>query len=116
VTTQREQQKQSEQQEQSEIHRCDKCGERTRHIVVLVARDHSQDIMPKDPRKAFWQAFRTSTLTNWALSANAAARNFSSIELLSKRHVTERLAPEPVTANPQAASQIRRQHRPSVIY
>jgi len=31
----------------SEIHRCDKCRERTRHIVVLVARDHTQDIMPK---------------------------------------------------------------------
>ena len=48
----------------SEIHPCDQCGERTRHIVVLVARDHSQDIMPKDPRKAFWQAFRASLLTN----------------------------------------------------
>ncbi|MFM4722961.1 hypothetical protein ACEUD7_07695 [Aeromonas veronii] len=48
----------------TEIHRCDKCGERTRHLVVLVARDHSQDIMPKDPRKAFWQAFRSSSLTN----------------------------------------------------
>ncbi len=48
----------------TEIHRCDKCRERTRHIVVLVARDHSQDIMPKDPRKAFWQAFRSSSLTN----------------------------------------------------
>ncbi|MEH8261854.1 hypothetical protein Q7I27_01785 [Aeromonas veronii] len=52
----------------SEIHRCDKCGERTRHIVVLVARDHTQDIMPKESRKesrkAFWQAFRSSSLTN----------------------------------------------------
>lgn len=72
VTTQREQQKQSAQQEQSEIHRCDQCGERTRHIVVLVARDHSQDIMPKDPRKAFWQAFRASTLTNWAFGETLA--------------------------------------------
>ncbi|MGY3856060.1 hypothetical protein [Aeromonas intestinalis] len=49
---------------QSEIHRCDQCGERTRHIVVLVPRDHSQDIMPKDPRKAFWQAFTSSSITN----------------------------------------------------
>ena len=50
--------------EKSELHRCDRCGERTRHIVVLVARDHTQDIMPKDHRKAFWQAFRSSSLTN----------------------------------------------------
>lgn len=50
--------------EPCEIHRCDRCGERTRHIVVLVPRDHTQDIMPKDPRKAFWQAFRASLLTN----------------------------------------------------
>ncbi|GJA15984.1 hypothetical protein [Aeromonas caviae] len=50
--------------EKSELHRCDRCGELTRHLVVLVARDHNQDIMPKDPRKAFWQAFRSSSLTN----------------------------------------------------
>ncbi|MEN9584979.1 MAG: hypothetical protein RLZZ616_1985, partial [Pseudomonadota bacterium] len=55
---------QHDQNPPSEIHRCDKCRERTRHIVVLVARDHSQDVMPKEPRKAFWQAFRASTLTN----------------------------------------------------
>jgi len=42
--------------EPCEIHRCDRCGERTRHIVVLVPRDHSQDIMPKDKSKTFWQA------------------------------------------------------------
>jgi hypothetical protein len=62
VTTQPKQQQQTE--PQSEVHRCDKCRERTRHIVVLVPRDHSQDIMPKEPRKAFWQAFRSSSLTN----------------------------------------------------
>ena len=56
----------------TEIHRCDKCGERTRHIVVLVARDHSQDIMPKDPRKAFWQAFTSSSITNWAFGETLA--------------------------------------------
>ena len=50
--------------EPCEIHRCDRCGERTRHIVVLVARDHSQDVMPKDKSKTFWQAFRASLLTN----------------------------------------------------
>ncbi|AHE50356.1 hypothetical protein AH4AK4_2920 [Aeromonas hydrophila 4AK4] len=72
MTAQSEQQKQSEQQAQSEIHRCDKCGERTRHIVVLVARDHSQDIMPKDQRKAFWQAFRASSITNWAFGETLA--------------------------------------------
>lgn len=55
---------QHDQNPPSEIHRCDKCRERTRHIVVLVPRDHSQDVMPKDPRKAFWQAFRASLLTN----------------------------------------------------
>lgn len=62
MTTERTAQPQSE--PPSEVHRCDKCRERTRHIVVLVPRDHSQDIMPKDPRKAFWQAFRSSSLTN----------------------------------------------------
>lgn len=56
----------------SEIHRCDKCRERTRHIVVLVARDHTQDIMPKDPRKAFWQAFTSSSITNWAFGETLA--------------------------------------------
>lgn len=62
ATTESKQQEQNE--PQSEIHRCDQCSERTRHIVVLVARDHSQDIMPKEPRKTFWQAFRASLLTN----------------------------------------------------
>lgn len=72
MTAQSKQQKQNEQQAQSEIHPCDKCGERTRHIVVLVPRDHSQDIMPKDPRKAFWQAFSASSITNWAFGSTLA--------------------------------------------
>lgn len=72
MTARREQQKQSEQQAQSEIHRCDKCAERTRHIVVLVPRDHTQDIVPKDPRKAFWQAFTSSSITNWAFGSTLA--------------------------------------------
>ncbi|MFM4705123.1 hypothetical protein [Aeromonas bivalvium] len=56
----------------SEVHRCNQCGERTRHIVVRVARDHTQDIMPKEPRKAFWHAFRASTITNWAFGDTLA--------------------------------------------
>ncbi|MGY3870001.1 hypothetical protein ACW5W4_10750 [Aeromonas crassostreae] len=56
----------------SEIHRCDQCGERTRHLVVLVARDHTQDIMPKEPRKAFWQAFLASSITHWAFGDTLA--------------------------------------------
>jgi formylmethanofuran dehydrogenase subunit E len=67
VTTQ-----QAQTEPQSEVHRCDQCGERTHHIVVLVARDHSQDIMPKEPRKAFWQAFRASSITNWAFGETLA--------------------------------------------
>ncbi|MGY6038806.1 hypothetical protein [Aeromonas sp. AE23HZ002T15] len=62
MSTQSREQQQTE--PQNEIHRCGQCGERTRHLVVLVARDHSQDIMPKDPHKAFWQAFRASSITN----------------------------------------------------
>ncbi len=85
MTAQREQQKQSEQQPQSEIHRCDQCGERTRHIVVLVPRDHSQDIMPKDPRKAFWQAFRASTLTNWAFGSTLAYQTTHVRHLICER-------------------------------
>lgn len=56
----------------SEVHRCDQCGERTRHLVVLVARDHTQDIMPKEPRKAFWHAFRASSITHWAFGDTLA--------------------------------------------
>lgn len=70
VTTQPKQQQQTE--PQSEVHHCDQCGERTHHIVVLVPRDHSQDIMPKEPRKAFWQAFRASSITNWAFGETLA--------------------------------------------
>lgn len=49
---------------QTELHVCAKCGIKTNHLIVLVARDHSQDIMPKEPRKTFWQAFRASLLPN----------------------------------------------------
>lgn len=62
----------SRQQAQSEIHRCDRCGERTRHMVVLVPRDHSRDILPKDKSRTFWQIFRASLLTNAAFGANLA--------------------------------------------
>lgn len=63
---------QSEPSEKSEIHLCNKCGVKTHHLVVLVPRDHSQDIMPKEPRKAFWRAFRASTITNWAFGETLA--------------------------------------------
>ena len=70
---------------QSEVHRCDQCGERTRHLVVLVARDHIQDIMPKEPRKAFWQAFRASTITNWAFGSTLAYQNTHVRHLICER-------------------------------
>lgn len=70
---------------QSEIHPCDRCGERTRHLVVLVPRDHSQGIMPKDPRKAFWQAFRASTITNWAFGSTLAYQTTHVRHLICER-------------------------------
>nr|WP_276560414.1 hypothetical protein [Aeromonas salmonicida] len=54
------------------MHVCAKCGIKTNHLVVLVARNHSQDIMPKEPRKIFWQAFRASSITNWAFGETLA--------------------------------------------
>ncbi|WP_265467840.1 hypothetical protein [Aeromonas salmonicida] len=57
---------------QTELHVCAKCGIKTNHLVVLVARNHSQDIMPKEPRKIFWQAFRASSITNWAFGETLA--------------------------------------------
>ncbi len=71
--------------EPCEIHRCDRCGERTRHIVVLVPRDHSQDVMPKEPRKAFWQAFRASTITNWAFGSTLAYQTTHVKHLICER-------------------------------
>lgn len=57
---------------ESEIHVCNKCRVKTRHVVVLVPRNHSQDITPKDKSKTFWQVFRASLLTNAAFGANLA--------------------------------------------
>ncbi|WP_429219309.1 hypothetical protein [Aeromonas veronii] len=56
-----------------------------RHIVVLVARDHSQDIMPKDPRKAFWQAFTSSSITNWAFGETMAYQTTHVKHLICER-------------------------------
>ncbi|MHA7000991.1 hypothetical protein [Aeromonas schubertii] len=69
----------------SEHHHCNRCGECTRHIIVLVARDHSQDIMPKDPAKAFWQAFRASAITNWAFGETQAYQATHARHLICER-------------------------------
>ncbi|MGE6209130.1 hypothetical protein [Aeromonas media] len=76
---------QHDQNPPSDIHRSDQCRERTRHIVVLVHRDHSQDIMPKEPRKAFWQAFRASLLTNTVFGDKLAYLDPNVRHLICKR-------------------------------
>ncbi|MGY3943110.1 hypothetical protein [Aeromonas tecta] len=83
MSTQSKDQQQTE--PQSEIHPCDQCGERTRHLVVLVPRDHSQDIMPKEKSKAFWHAFRASTITNWAFGSTLAYQTTHVRHLICER-------------------------------